>query len=95
MNILKQGVQNDVTSLNTKNVCIPTFQPIGYKRLMQPVGGSLKISISLTRGGSGERSNMWRKVSTTKNTQYMFHHISLFVTDTNVYVKDILLSTDF
>jgi hypothetical protein len=24
----------------------------------------------------------------------MFHHLALFVTDTNVYVKDILLSTD-
>jgi hypothetical protein len=37
---------------------------------------------------------MWREVSTTKNTQYTFHHLALFVTDTNVYVKDILLSTD-
>jgi hypothetical protein len=36
-NILKQDVQNDVTSLNTKK-CILTFQPIGYKRMMQPVG---------------------------------------------------------
>jgi hypothetical protein len=36
----------------------------------------------------------WREVSTTKNTQYTFHHLALFVTDTNVYVKDILLSTD-
>jgi hypothetical protein len=57
-------------------------------------GGSLKISISLTRGGSVERSNMWRKVSTTKNTQYTFHKLALFITDTNVYVKDILLSTN-
>jgi hypothetical protein len=24
----------------------------------------------------------------------MFHHLALFITDTNVYVKDILLSTD-
>jgi hypothetical protein len=24
----------------------------------------------------------------------MFHHLALFVTDTNVYVKEILLSTD-
>jgi hypothetical protein len=24
----------------------------------------------------------------------MFHHLALFVTDTNVYVKDIILSTD-
>jgi hypothetical protein len=37
---------------------------------------------------------MWRELSTTKNTQYMFHHLALFITDTNVYVKDILLSTD-
>jgi hypothetical protein len=37
---------------------------------------------------------MWREVSTTKNTQYTFHYLALFVTDTNVYVKDILLSTD-
>jgi hypothetical protein len=37
---------------------------------------------------------MWRVVSTTKNTQYTFHHLALFVTDTNIYVKDILLSTD-
>jgi hypothetical protein len=37
---------------------------------------------------------MWREVSTTKNTQYAFHYLALFVTDTNVYVKDILLSTD-
>jgi hypothetical protein len=37
---------------------------------------------------------MWREVSTTKNIQYMFHHLALFVTDTNVWVKDILLSTD-
>jgi hypothetical protein len=57
-------------------------------------GGSIKISISLTRGGSAERSNMWREVPTTKNTQYTFHHLALFVTDTNVYVKDILLSTE-
>jgi hypothetical protein len=57
-------------------------------------GGSLKISISLTRGGSVERRNMWREVSTTKNTQYTFHHLALFVTGTNIYVKDTLLSTD-
>jgi hypothetical protein len=57
-------------------------------------GGSLKISICLTRGGSVERSNMWREVSSTKNTQYTFHHLALFITDTNVYIKDILLSTD-
>jgi hypothetical protein len=37
---------------------------------------------------------VWREVSTTKNTQYTFHHLALFVTDTNVYVKDTLLSTD-
>jgi hypothetical protein len=37
---------------------------------------------------------MWREVSTTKNTQYMFHHLALFVTNTNIYVKDILLSTN-
>jgi hypothetical protein len=37
---------------------------------------------------------MWREVSTTKNTKYTFHHLALFVTDTNVYVKDILLSTN-
>jgi hypothetical protein len=37
---------------------------------------------------------MWREVSATKNTQYTFHNLALFVTDTNVYVKDILLSTD-
>jgi hypothetical protein len=37
---------------------------------------------------------MWREVSTTENTQYTFHHLALFVTDTNVYVKDILLSAD-
>jgi hypothetical protein len=24
----------------------------------------------------------------------MFHHLALFVTDTNIYVKDIFLSTD-
>jgi hypothetical protein len=29
-----------------------------------------------------------------KEPQYVFHHLALFVTDTNVYVKDILLSTD-
>jgi hypothetical protein len=34
---------------------------------------------------------MWREVSITKNTQNMFHHLALFVTDTNVYVKGILL----
>jgi hypothetical protein len=56
-------------------------------------GGSLKFSIYLTRGGSVERSNMWREVSTTQNTQYTFHHLALFVTDTNVYVKYIR-STD-
>jgi len=33
--ILKQDVQNDVTSLNTKK-CTPTFQSVGYKRMMQP-----------------------------------------------------------
>jgi hypothetical protein len=38
---------------------------------------------------------MWREVLTTKNTQYTFHHLALFVADTNVYVKDILLSTDY
>jgi hypothetical protein len=53
----------------------------------------MKISISLTRGGSVERSNIWREVSTTKNTQYTFHHLALFVTATNVCVKDILIST--
>jgi hypothetical protein len=37
---------------------------------------------------------MWREVSTTENTQYTFHHLASFITDTNVYVKDILLSTD-
>jgi hypothetical protein len=37
---------------------------------------------------------MWREVSTTKNTQYTFLHLALLITDTNVYVKDILLSTD-
>jgi hypothetical protein len=31
---------------------------------------------------------MWREVSTT------FHHLALFITDTNVFVKDILLSTN-
>jgi hypothetical protein len=36
---------------------------------------------------------MWREVSTKKNTPYTFHHLALFVKDTNVYVKDILLST--
>jgi hypothetical protein len=36
---------------------------------------------------------MWREVSTTKNTQYTFHNLALFGTDTNVYAKDIL-STD-
>jgi len=34
-NDLKHDVQNDVTSLNTKK-CTPTFQAIGYKRMMQP-----------------------------------------------------------
>jgi hypothetical protein len=57
-------------------------------------GGSLKISISLTSGESVERSNMWWGVSTTKNTQFTFHYPALFVTDTNIYVKNILLSTD-
>jgi hypothetical protein len=37
---------------------------------------------------------MWRELPTTKTTQYTFHHLDLFVTDTNVYVKYILLSTD-
>jgi hypothetical protein len=37
---------------------------------------------------------MRREVSATKNIQYTFHHLALFVTDTYVYVKDILLSTD-
>jgi hypothetical protein len=37
---------------------------------------------------------MWREVSTAKKTQFSFQHLTLFVTDTNVYVKDILLPTD-
>jgi hypothetical protein len=35
---------------------------------------------------------MWREVSTTKNILYMFHHLALFATDTNIYVKDILFT---
>jgi hypothetical protein len=40
------------------------------------------------------RKEQYVDESLNNKEQYTFHHLALFVTDTNVYVKEILLSTD-
>jgi hypothetical protein len=55
--------------------------------MMQPVGFTENKYIS-------NQMRIRRKEQYVESTQYTFHHLALFCTYTNFYVKYVLLSTD-